>query len=96
MKTDFIRTCAVVALLNSSVWAANGYLDSGDQLGKIQVGKTRSQQVTELLGPPANVQKFSRRGVEAWAYFVRGAEFSIEIDSAGVVRSVERVVHYGP
>lgn len=69
-------------------------------LNKIQVGVTTSQQVTELLGAPAGIAKYPRRAVEAWQYWVLDygskVEISIEIDSKGVVQSVQRIRHFGP
>lgn len=80
--------------------AADGFIKSPGLLDKIQVGVTTAQQVTEILGPPSRVQQFSRRGVEAWEYWIRdskhNAEISIEIDSKGVVSNVQRIVRYGP
>lgn len=96
MKTRFIRTVVIVALLGPSAWAANGHLDSTAQFDKIKIGATTSQQLTEILGPPASVAKYPRRGVEDWGYWVRGAQYSIEIDSQGIVRSIQRIIQYGP
>jgi len=96
VKARLVAACLAAALLGPPAWAANGYLDSVQLLDKVRIGETTSQQLTEILGPPANVAKFPRRGVEAWSYFVRGVEYSIEIDAKGIVRSVERIVRYGP
>jgi len=96
MKSHFIRACVIVALLSPSAWAINGYLDSAEQFNKIKFGETTSQQLTEILGPPASVAKYPRRGVENWSYWVRGHQYSIEIDSKGIVRSIERIIQYGP
>ena len=96
MKSKVIRTFVVAALFTPAVWSADGYLESTELFAKIKLGETTSQQLTELLGPPASVAKFTRRGVEAWGYWVRGVQYSIEIDSKGVVRSIERIVQYGP
>ena len=84
----------------SSQAIANGVI-TPEQLEKIRIGFTTSQQVTEILGAPKNVQKFSRRGVEAWDYRVQGGRtldpnVSIEIDSKGVVSNIQRIVYYGP
>jgi outer membrane protein assembly factor BamE (lipoprotein component of BamABCDE complex) len=79
---------------------ADGYIQSQEQLDKIKIGVTTSQQVTEILGKPARVQTFARRQVEAWDYTMRdgakGVEVSIEIDSRGVVSNVQKLVRYGP
>lgn len=96
MKARFIRAFITVALLGPSAWAANGYLDSTAQFDKIKIGVTTSQQLTEILGPPASVAKFTARGVEDWGYWVRGVQYSIEIDSQGIVRSIQRIIQYGP
>jgi len=96
MKVRFILAFVIVALLGPAAWAANGYLDSMAQFDKIRIGATTSQQLTEILGPPASVAKYSARGVEDWGYWVRGVQYSIEIDSQGIVRSIQRIIQYGP
>jgi len=96
MKTGFIRIFVIAALLSPSAWAANGYLDSTESFDKIKIGVTTSQQLTEILGPPASVAKYDRRGVEDWGYWIRGLQYSIEIDSKGIVRSIQRIIQYGP
>jgi outer membrane protein assembly factor BamE (lipoprotein component of BamABCDE complex) len=103
MKTPKFAAIAFFALAlvaAGGLAAANGFIQSPELLDKIQVGVTTAQQVTEILGPPSRVQQFSRRGVEAWQYWVRdskhNAEISIEIDSKGVVSNIERIVRYGP
>jgi hypothetical protein len=96
-KWTAAASLAIAALLAvAPAFGINGHLKDGELLKKIQINVTTSAQVTEILGPPANIAKFPRREVEAWSYFVQQVEFSIEIDSKGVVRSVERIVQYGP
>ena len=78
---------------------ADGYIKSQEALDKIKIGVTTSQQVTEILGAPANVVKFSRRQVESWDYRLYGTgdvTISIEIDSKGVVSNVQKFVPYRP
>ena len=92
---------SAVALLTAGGLAfADGYIQSPELLDKIKIGVTTSQQVTEILGRPANVHQFPRRQVEAWDYTMRdgakGVEVSIEIDSKGVVTNVQKLVRYGP
>lgn len=95
-----VALSAVMLLTASGVAFAKGYIKSPELLDKIRIGATTSQQVIEILGPPANVHKFSRRQVEAWDYWIQegagNVEISIEIDSNGVVRNVQRLIHYGP
>lgn len=88
---------AVVFLSAGGLAFANGFVKSPELLDKIRIGVTTSQQVTEILGPPARVTKFTRRDVEAWDYrTLRNADISIEIDSKGIVSNVQRIVRYGP
>lgn len=104
MKSGKWIRMALAALLlltaGSLAFAADKGLINSDQLAKIQTGVTTAQQVTEILGPPWRIQKFPRRGVEAWDYWILEApkkvEISVEIDSKGVVSNIERVVRYGP
>jgi outer membrane protein assembly factor BamE (lipoprotein component of BamABCDE complex) len=95
------KALVAVALLTAGTLAfADGFIKSPELLDKIRIGETTSQQVTEILGRPARVAKFPRREVEAWDYTMRdgakGVEVSIEIDSKGVVRNVQKLVRYGP
>src|SRR5258706_7175030 len=91
---------AVVSLSAGGLAFANGFVKSPELLDKIRIGATTSQQVIEILGPPATVAKFTRRNVEAWDYRVQGwgrnADVSIEIDSKGIVSNVQRIGRYGP
>ncbi len=98
-KRAGIALSAATMLAASVLAFAQGAIKSPELLDRIQVGVTTSQQVTEILGPPARVEKFARRQVEAWDYRIgRGpdANISIEIDSKGVVRNVQRIVYWGP
>ena len=93
---------AVGLLMAAGVVFGSGYITDSSLLDKIQVGVTTSKQVTEILGPPASVSQYPRRGIDDWNYTMR-EEFSkypvgitIEIDAGGIVRNVLRLVRYGP
>jgi len=92
----------VVLLMAGGLAFGNGYIKDSSLLDKIQVGVTTSKQVTEILGPPASVSNYPRRGIDDWNYTMR-EEFSkypvgitISIDGGGIVRNVQRLVRYGP
>ena len=91
---------AVVMLTVMTFAIADAFIKSPELLGRIRVGETTSQQVTEILGPPVRVEKFARRQVESWDYRMReGGEtviISIEIDSKGTVSGVQRLRRFGP
>jgi outer membrane protein assembly factor BamE (lipoprotein component of BamABCDE complex) len=94
-----IALCAVALLTAGGLAFADGLIKSPELLEKIRIGVTTSQQVTEILGPPARIEKFARRNVEAWDYRVQGwgtdSSISIEIDSKGIVSNVQRIVRWG-
>ena len=80
----------------------NGYIMPPELVDKIQIGVTTSKQVTEILGPPASVAQFPRRGVVTWDYTTtesfnkKKSGVSIEIDGNGIVRNIVRFNLYGP
>jgi hypothetical protein len=91
---------ALLTLLSGgSALAEGGRVESIDLLGKIQPGITTSQQVRELLGPPARTMHFPARGLDALEYEARDFSerliISISIGSDGVVREVMRLRQSG-
>ncbi len=80
--------------------AAGGKIDSPALLEKIRPGVTTAPQVKEMLGEPYRVQRFDRRGVDAWDYWMfdwgERVIVSVEFDDKGVVRGVERIRRFGP
>jgi len=93
---------ALGLLLAGGLALGKGYIDPPELLDKIQIGVTTSKQVTEILGPPASIAQFPRRGVENWDYSTlepfnkKKTGISIEIDSNGIVRNVLKIIQYGP
>jgi outer membrane protein assembly factor BamE (lipoprotein component of BamABCDE complex) len=91
---------AFVLLTAAGLARADGFIKSPELLDKIRAGETTSQQVMEILGKPARVEKFPRRQVEAWGYRMqewgKPVEISVEIDGKGVVSNVEKLVRWGP
>lgn len=97
-----IGAFAIGLLMAGGLAFGNGYIKDSSLLDKIQVGVTTSKQVTEILGPPASVSNYPRRGIDDWNYTMR-EEFSkypvgisVSIDDGGIVRNLQRVVRYGP
>lgn len=80
--------------------AAGGKIESAALLEKIRPGVTTAPQVKEILGEPYRVQRFDRKGVDAWDYWMfdwgERVIVSVEFDDTGVVRAVERVRRFGP
>ena len=95
MKT-IAASLAVAILLAGQVAVARDGILAAEELQKIQIGTTTAAQLTEIAGKPMNIQRFTRRGIESWTYIMNSAEIAIEIDDKGVVRSIQRVIHYGP
>jgi outer membrane protein assembly factor BamE (lipoprotein component of BamABCDE complex) len=99
-----IGLSALGLLLAGGLAFGNGFVKDSALFDKIQIGTTTSKQVAELLGPPRSVSQFPRRGVASWDYATlenfskRRVDMSIEIDDngKGIVRSVNRIVQYGP
>jgi hypothetical protein len=93
---------ALGLLLAGGLAFGKGFIKNPELLDKILIGVTTSKQVTEMLGPPASVSQFDRRGVEAWDYSIledfskRKVVISIEIDGGGIVRNVVKIIEYGP
>jgi outer membrane protein assembly factor BamE (lipoprotein component of BamABCDE complex) len=92
---------AIALLLQGlPVVAAGGRIDSPALLDRIQAGKTTAQQVKDILGEPYRIQRFERKGVDSWSYWLDSLgeryNVSVEIDDKGVVRTVERIRRYGP
>jgi outer membrane protein assembly factor BamE (lipoprotein component of BamABCDE complex) len=89
-------------LLAGGLASASGYIYPSDLVDKIKIGVTTSKQVTEILGPPAGISHFPRRGVETWDYTTlepfnkKKSGISIEIDGSGIVRNVIKIPTYGP
>jgi hypothetical protein len=89
-------------LAGGHAYGSNGYIMPPELLDKIQIGVTTSKQVSEILGPPASISQFPRRGVETWNYSTleqfnkKKTGISIEIDGGGIVRNIIKVVPYGP
>jgi len=101
-KWSVISTFAIGLLMAAGLVFGSGYISDSSLLDKIQVGVTTSKQVTEILGPPASVSNYPRRGIDDWNYTMR-EEFSkypvsiaISIDDGGIVRNVQKLVRYGP
>jgi hypothetical protein len=69
---------------------------SPQELQKIQIGKTTSAELSEIAGKPMRLERFPRKGVEYWTYLMQAQEIGNEIDDKGIVRTIERVVHWGP
>lgn len=80
--------------------AAGGRIGSAALLEKIRPGLTTAQQVKELLGEPYRIQRFDRKGIDAWNYWLDDSgehlNIAVEIDDKGIVRTVERIRRYGP
>ena len=93
---------ALGLLLAGGLALGKGYIDPPGLIDKIQIGVTTSKQVTEILGPPASIAQFPRRGVETWDYTTleafnkKKSGVSIEIDGSGIVRNVIKIPTYGP
>ena len=101
-KSTAIGTFALGLLLAGGLAFGRGYINPPELLDKIQIGVTTSKQVMEILGPPASIAQFPRRGVETWDYTTlepfnkKKTGISIEIDGNGIVRNVLRIIQYGP
>jgi outer membrane protein assembly factor BamE (lipoprotein component of BamABCDE complex) len=101
-KWSAVGTFALGLLLGGGFAFGGGYIYPPDLVDKIQIGVTTSKQVTEILGPPAGISHFPRRGVETWDYTTleafnkKKSGISIEIDGSGIVRNVIKVPTYGP
>ena len=80
--------------------AAGGKIESPETLAKIRPGVTTAPQVKELLGEPYRVQRFDRKGVQAWDYWMfewgERVIVSVQIDDKGIVQTVERLRRFGP
>jgi len=105
MKSGNWRALGVFAfgmLLTARLALGASDISPPELVDKIQIGVTKSKQVTEILGPPAGISHFPRRGVETWDYTTlepfnkKKSGVSIEIDGAGIVRNVIRIPTYGP
>lgn len=101
-KWSAIGMFALGLLLTGRIAFGGGYIMPPELLDKIQIGVTTSKQVTEILGPPASISQYPRRGVEDWNYTTlenfskKKTGISIEIDGSGIVRNVIRIIEYGP
>ena len=92
------RAIVLAALVLASVlpfargFAAQGYISDSAQLDKIRQGSTTQQQVAEILGPPAWIER-PQRG-EVWDYWLtygaKRVDVSIEFDDKGIVRGIQR------
>jgi hypothetical protein len=70
---------------------ARGYIESLELLDQIRPGVTTADEVSKLLGPPANTMRFPSRGIESMEYDARGRlKISISIGKDGTVRDVVR------
>jgi len=93
---------ALGVLLTGGPASASGYIMPPELLDQIRIGVTTSKQVAEILGPPASIAAFPRRGVVTWEYTTLEAfnkkktEISVEIDGNGVVRNIIKTIPYGP
>ncbi len=101
-KWTAIGMFALGGLLAGGLALGKGYIDPPELLDKIQIGVTTSKQVAEILGPPASIAQFPRRGVETWDYTTlepfnkKKSGVSIEIDGSGIVRNIIKIPTYGP
>lgn len=95
-----IALLAVALLLaGPTAFAKDGYIEKAELSDKIQIGVTTRQQVIELLGEPLRVEDFARSGVDSLGYWIddwgKRLNVSIDLDTSGVVRNVERLPVYG-
>ncbi|HUN67167.1 MAG TPA: hypothetical protein VMU46_00085 [Burkholderiales bacterium] len=82
---------AILLAWGGSSFAARGFIDKLEILDQIRPGVTTAEEVTKLLGPPANVMKFPSQGIETLEYTSYDRlQISIAIGSDGKVRDITR------
>ncbi len=98
------RNCIVAAVIavaltmNGCTAPGNrpdGYLSTGENIAKIQAGKTTGKEVEQLLGAPLRVVPDGRRGWDYWEYRVYEwprRKLWIGISGDGVVRDVVQLI----
>ena len=80
------------ALLAFAASPSAQFLKSLDVLDKIKPGVTTSEEVRQLLGPPANTMRFPKQGYDAMQYDTYDrVVISVEIGTDGKVREVKRI-----
>ena len=90
-RTLLLAMSAVLLAWGGSSYAARGFIDSLALLDQIRPGVTTAEEVTKLLGPPANIMKFPKQGFDSWEYdSYDRLKISISIGTDGKVRDVVR------
>ena len=70
---------------------ARGFIDALALLDQIRPGVTTADEVTKLLGPPANIMRFPSQGIESMDYdSYNRLKISISIGRDGKVRDIIR------
>ncbi len=98
MQRKFCLNCLVflAALLAGCASAGVGTGGQGpspEDLAKLQVGKTTSDEVRALLGPPLRVSRFDRMDRDVWEYRryenpTDDRQVAVQFSSDGIVREV--------
>jgi hypothetical protein len=90
-RTLLLAMSAVLFAWGGSSFAARGFIDNLALLDQIRPGVTTSEEVVKLLGPPANIMKFPKQGIETMEYdSYDRLKISISIGNDGKVRDITR------
>ena len=90
-RTLLLAMAALLLSWGGLSFAARGFIESLAVLDQIRPGVTTAEEVTKLLGPPANIMKFPSQGIETLEYTSYDRlNISIAIGPDGKVRDITR------
>jgi hypothetical protein len=91
---------AIILLTACGTAFARGFIQNPELLDRIRIGVTTEKEVEQILGPPAGRSSFPRLNLTSMDYTIAGDmgknrdDVGIMIDSAGIVRDIQRLPQY--
>lgn len=93
-----IAALAAIVLLAAVPAFARGFIQNPELLDRIKRGVTTSQEVEQILGPPASRSDFSRLGLVSMDYEMRvwsdAYDVGVMIGKDGIVHDVQKLKRF--
>ena len=100
MRRLLASLISIALLLAGGAALAKGFIQKPELLDQIKAGVTTAQEVEQLLGPPLKRSSFPRLGLVSMDYTIAGdmgknrVDVGVLIDSAGIVRDIQKIPQY--